>query len=247
MPPPAVSVLTALRPRPGTRLPEIHAALSASSLDWEWLIQVDDVSTPALPDAVADDARVRVEANGAHLGIALTRNRALARTRAPLLLNADSDDVPVAGFLDRLATAFDDPEVGLSFGAHEEHWPDGGVHRPDIRFAPGRLAPGTIAAIWRDEEWVPMHLAGAMWRTSAVVAAGGWMALAGGSDIGLLLGVDAGWASHYTPGIAFRHIHHGDQATASRAFQETFRTADLELLRARARALHGAADRSAAA
>jgi hypothetical protein len=79
-----------------------------------------------------------------------------------------------------------------------------------------------LAAIWPQEQWVPLHLAGAMWRTDAVLAAGGWSALRGGSDIGLLLGVDATWASVYLPGAIFTYHHHPSQATASSAWQAQF-------------------------
>ena len=63
---------------------------------------------------------------------------------------------------------------------------------------------------------MPMHLAGAMWRTDAVLAVGGWTATVGGSDIGLMLGVDADWASVYVPVRTFTYHHHATQATASR-------------------------------
>lgn len=51
-----------------------------------------------------------------------------------------------------------------------------------MRFAPGRVAPGTLSRIWGEERWVPMHLAGAMWRTDASLAAGGWTATVGGTS-----------------------------------------------------------------
>ena len=80
---PEVSVLTALAPRPHNRLGEIHAALDAAERDWEWVVQVDGAEDPELPDALLADPRVRVERNGQPLGIALTRNRGLARVTAP--------------------------------------------------------------------------------------------------------------------------------------------------------------------
>lgn len=239
---PAVAVVTALAPRPDNRLAEIHAALDAAARDWEWVVQVDGPAgaDPGIPVVVADDPRVRVSANGEQLGAALTRNRALARVDAPLLLNADSDDVPVPGALDRLAAALDEvPDAGLAFGDWVEHWPDGGRWTPDLRFTAGRVAPGTIAGIWLEEGWMPMHLAGALWRTEAVLAAGGWMAVTGAADVGLLLAVDAGWASVYVPGATFAYHHHGAQSTAAARWHELF-DLDRRLLERRARALgHG--------
>jgi glycosyltransferase involved in cell wall biosynthesis len=235
---PDVSIITALAARPSNRLEDIHRALDAAQADWEWLVQVDG-EAPAidpLPASMRADPRVRVQANGRQDGIAVTRNRALARARSPLLLNADSDDVPVAGGLDRLAAAFADPRVGMAFGDWVEHWPDGGRWQPPARFMAGRQPAGTIATIWAAERWVPLHLAGAMWRTTAVLAAGGWTALAGGSDIGLMLGVDASWASFYTPGKTFTYHHHEHQVTAGDRWRELFEQ-DTDLLAARAHAL----------
>ncbi|WP_354701557.1 hypothetical protein DSM112329_01876 [Paraconexibacter sp. AEG42_29] len=239
---PDVSVLTATAPRPQNRLAEIHAALGASRLDWEWLLQIDgpDDARLALPDAVRADPRVRIQAGARRDGIAVTRNRALARATAPLVLNADSDDVPIAGAMDRLAPAFADPDVAMAFGDWVERWPDGTDWRPEPRFAPGRQEAGAIASIWAAERWVPMHLAGAMWRTVAVREAGGWTALAGGSDIGLMLGVDARHASSYVATPTFVYYHHEHQVTAHDQWRDLF-ALDMEFLAARARALGFAA------
>jgi glycosyltransferase involved in cell wall biosynthesis len=232
----SVAIITALAPRPGHRLVETHLALDASRIDYEWLIQVDDEAAGDLPVMLLTDPRVRIEANGQRVGIAATRNRALARADAPLVLNADSDDVPVPGAIERLAIAFEDPSVGLAFGDWIEHWPDRDQWIPTPRFTPGWLAPGTLSRIWYDEHWVPFHLAGAMWRTDAVLAAGGWSALLGGSDIGLLLGVDSVWASAYVPGATFIYHHHASQATASDAWRVQFEQ-DMHFLRRRYEAL----------
>jgi cellulose synthase/poly-beta-1,6-N-acetylglucosamine synthase-like glycosyltransferase len=231
-----VSVITAVAERPRHRLAEIHTVLSADSASWEWLIQLDGERGAELPAEIVSDPRVRVEGNGRQLGIAGTRNRALSRSAAPLLLNVDSDDVPTTAALAELPQSFEDPGVGLAFGDWVEHWPDRDPWTPEVRFAPGRLAPGTLSRIWAAERWVPLHLAGAMWRTDAVLAAGGWSATLGGADIGLLLGVDADWASYYVPVTTFIYHHHGDQVTASEEYQSQF-DFDLRFLERRQQAL----------
>ncbi len=239
---PDVSVITAVAARPANRLEDTYRALDAAEADWEWLVQIDGAAAPVdpVPPLLRADPRVRVQANGRQDGIAVTRNRALARARSPLLLNADSDDVPVPGALDRLIVAFGDDRVGLAFGDWVEHWPDGGRWQPIARFAPGPHPRGAIATIWAAERWVPLHLAGAMWRTTAVLAAGGWTALAGGSDIGLMLGVDAVWGSFYVAGPTFVYHHHEHQVTAGQRWRELF-DQDMDLLAARAEALGFAA------
>jgi hypothetical protein len=240
---PAVSIITPLAGGSEHRLLETYQVLLGAQTAWEWLIQVDgparDGSLGAgrsVADALLSDERVLVEINGLALGIAATRNRALARASAPLLLNADSDDVPTAAALDRLAPAFADPSVGLGFGDWIEHWPDREPWIPTPRFPPGRLEAGTLSRIWSVERWVPLHLAGAMWRTDAVLAAGGWSATVGGSDIGLMLGIDASWASVYVPVMTFTYYHRPGQVTASREWQSQFER-DMKFLERRQRAL----------
>jgi cellulose synthase/poly-beta-1,6-N-acetylglucosamine synthase-like glycosyltransferase len=233
---PTVSIITALAGRAGHRLSEIHDVLAQSRADWEWLIQLDDAAPIEVPESVQSDARVVVEQNGRALGIAATRNRAVARAAAPLLLNADSDDVPTVAALDGLGPAFDDPSVGLAFGDWIERWPDREPWTPSVRFDPGRLDPGTLSRVWAAERWVPLHLAGAMWRTDAVLAAGGWSATVGGSDIGLMLGVDASWASVYVPLTTFTYYHHARQVTASLEWRAQFER-DMRFLERRWRAL----------
>ena len=236
MPTPSISIVTALANRSGHRLQEIHSALGSAGTPWEWLIQLDGDTPGDLPPEIAADRRVVAQANGRQLGIAATRNRALARSTAPLMLNADSDDVPTPAAIDALAPAFEDPTVGVAFGDWIEHWLDRDPWTPEPRFAPGRLLPGTLSAIWGEERWVPLHLAGAMWRTDAVLAAGGWTATVGGSDIGLMLGVDAVWASVYVPVMTFTYHHHATQATASGDWQSQF-DRDVRFLERRRQAL----------
>jgi hypothetical protein len=233
---PEASVITAVAERPDHRLNEIHAVLAAAPVGWEWLIQLDGERGTSPPEAVLADPRTRLERNGRQLGIAATRNRALSRAAAPLLLNVDSDDVPTGAALTDLPPAFADPAVGLAFGDWVEHWPDRDPWTPTVRFDPGRLKPGTLSSIWAAERWVPLHLAGAMWRTDAVLAAGGWTATVGGADIGLLLGVDAAWASCYVPATTFIYHHHGGQVTASDEWRAQFEL-DLRFLERRQQAL----------
>ncbi len=238
-------MITALAARREHRLSEIHAVLAAAPVSWEWLIQLDGERAAEPPAAVLADPRTRLERNGRQLGIATTRNRALSRASAPLLLNVDSDDVPTPAALTELPPAFDDPQVGLAFGDWVEHWPDRDPWTPDLRFDPGRLEPGTLSSIWAAERWVPLHLAGVMWRTEAVLAAGGWSATVGGADIGLMLGVDAGWASFYVPATTFIYHHHGEQVTASDEYRAQFEL-DMRFLERRRQALYRLSQRSPA-
>lgn len=91
------------------------------------------------------------------------------------------------GALDALHEPFADPRVGLSFGGWVEHRPDGKDLAPSDPVRDGPSRTRTLGRIWEDERWMPIHLAGAMTRTSAVLAEGGSSTLVGGSDIGLML------------------------------------------------------------
>jgi hypothetical protein len=84
-----------------------------------------------------------------------------------------------------------------------------------------------------------------MWRTDAVLAAGGWSATVGGSDIGLMLGVDASWASVYVPHTTFAYHHHARQVTASSDWQSQF-DRDIRFLERRRRALESIRSSTAA-
>ncbi|HSH21495.1 MAG TPA: glycosyltransferase [Candidatus Caenarcaniphilales bacterium] len=77
-----VSVLTPVH-RPVARwLLQLHASLDAQhGVEWEWIVQVDgDASLrDEIPEAIREDHRVAVEANGRWLGQSITRNRAVLR------------------------------------------------------------------------------------------------------------------------------------------------------------------------
>ena len=240
---PALSVITALAARREHRLSEIHAVLAASRVSWEWLIQLDGERGTELPAEVLADPRTRVERNGRQLGIATTRNRALSRAAAPLLLNVDSDDVPTGARCPSCRPRSMTRRSGSRSATGSSTGPTAIRGLRKCASIPVGWSPARCRASGRRSGWVPLHLAGAMWRTDAVLAAGGWSATVGGADIGLLLGVDAGWASVYVPVTTFTYHHHGEQVTASDEYRAQFEL-DMRFLERRQQALDRLSRRS---
>ena len=95
VPPPAISVLTAVR----NGLPHLAAAIASireqSLPDWEWIL-VDDGSTDStgalLADQAREDPRLRVLTVRAE-GLVPALNRGLEAARAPIVARMDADDV----------------------------------------------------------------------------------------------------------------------------------------------------------
>jgi UDP-sulfoquinovose synthase len=192
--PSRVSVLTPVH-RPVPRyLEELHASLDAQhGVDWEWLIQVDGDASIAqeIPQAIRDDARVSLEANGAWFGQAVTRNLALVRARHPLLQTVDADDLLLPGALAASAAALEaEPDAALAFGRTFELATDGRHIDGKNLYPPGRIEPGVLARDWEARGGsCSIVVASAMWRTAAIDAHGGWPATVAGTDVLLLLAV----------------------------------------------------------
>jgi hypothetical protein len=76
---------------------------------------------------------------------------------------------------------------------------NGELHDEESLVAAGVLPRNSLVRAWRSEPGdyrVPVHPAGVMWRRSLLLAVGGWLALYGMEDTGLLMA-----ASAAAPGI----------------------------------------------
>jgi len=93
---PAVVVVMPVRDAAEFLRPALDSMLAQTFTDFE-LMAVDDASSDATPDILADyaarDGRVRVLRNETPLGCAGACNRAIAASRAPLIARMDADDV----------------------------------------------------------------------------------------------------------------------------------------------------------
>ena len=187
-----VSVLTA-----GGRLTTNHliaayeSLLGQTGVAWEWTIQIDG-DRRQLPTALVRDPRICVAANGSHLGIAITRNRALMRCRAEYVQNLDDDDVLAPGALVALSAALDaHPDCAFAFGDGYDT-DEQGAPRTYWSAPHGVLEPGELFDRWMCEGWrtfttPPLAPAGIMWRRTVLFAEGGWRAMSGSEDTALVM------------------------------------------------------------
>jgi glycosyltransferase involved in cell wall biosynthesis len=118
---PEISVCVPVR-NAGRHLAEAVASALAQDTDVEVLLH-DDASSDGCVERLGpalDDARVRVERSHRRLGVALARNRLVARARAPFVAFLDADDALLPGALARTRDALGArPRAVLAHGAFE--------------------------------------------------------------------------------------------------------------------------------
>jgi glycosyltransferase involved in cell wall biosynthesis len=219
-------VLTAAYRLDPAHLHAAHASLlTQRAVEWEWVIQVDGPARH-LPAQIAGDPRVRVAANGAHYGDAITRNRALMRCRGDYVQNLDDDDVLAPNALSALRGALDQrPDCAFAFG-NGCNTDERGAALVNWRAPGGRLGPGELFDLWMDQGWrdtsfPPLAPGGVMWRRTILFAEGGWRALTGCSDTALVMSAAEKYASFGVdvPTILVRE--HAARSTRSRELRTT--------------------------
>lgn len=211
--------------------------------DWWWLVQVDGPCGAVLDALVAcgaaADSRVEIAVNGTGEGPAVTRNVALGRATAPLVQNVDADDElePDALALLHEVLALEE-SAGFAVGHARDLLPDGELRDHPLPLDAGAIPRGTLLDAWTKggAHRVPVHPAGVMWRRSLLLALGGWSALYGMEDTGLLMA-----ASAVAPGVlvdapTLRYRRHPDQGS-SRAGDFAGRRFQVALVRQRAEML----------
>ncbi|MFF1359907.1 glycosyltransferase family 2 protein [Streptomyces sp. NPDC058297] len=218
-----VSVVTAVHAPHAPFLTDAWASLREQDHgDWEWLVQVDGPH-PAVTAALekcgaAGDPRVRVAVNGTAEGPAVTRNIALGRSRAPFVQNVDADDALEPGALTALtAVLAADPDVGFAVGRARDLLPSGELRDHVLPLDPGPLPRGSLAARWQTAPGsyrLPVHPAGVLWRRSLLLAVGGWSALRGMEDTGLLMAASAAAPGVLVDADTLRYRKHPGQGSA---------------------------------
>lgn len=174
--------------------------------DWEWIVQEDGRTGVAEKILPADDPRLRFQ-QGRHNGVAITRNLGLSRAAGPLIKNLDQDDVLTPGALARDVAALQDPAIGWTTSRALDLLPDGTTVGFDDELPPGALHHPTVVEHWRTHDYrLPVHPTTLCIRRSLAVALGGWMAVPGSDDTGLLIAaatVATGWFTG-EPGLLYR-------------------------------------------
>ncbi|MEU6642826.1 glycosyltransferase family 2 protein [Saccharomonospora sp. NPDC046836] len=196
-----VDVVTAVHAPYAAFLPAAYSSLrSQTHSQWRWLVQIDGVNDSAVRTALAvtgalDDERVLVAGNRAMAGPAITRNIALARSGAPCLQNLDADDQLEPDALRLLVSALrEHPPAGFAVGHARDLLPDGTLREHPLPLEPGVQPRGALSETWLTDprrDRLPVHPAGVLWRRELVVELGGWTALLGMEDTGLLMAASA--------------------------------------------------------
>lgn len=214
-----ISVITPTHRPDAPYLRDAYESLVAQDgVDWEWLVQFDGDDWTA-PQWLLEDARVRLESNGKHLGIAMTRNRALMRSHGDLIQTLDADDALLPEALSVLAAAVRSGNVAYAVGTvvllidgkpSAATDPFGRPKLPALPF--GEIPTGVLSQYWLRHDRMPFAMNGAMWRRDVVLAYGGWSAIQTSEDVALMLPVSEDYAGVYLDHTTFVYRQH-DEST----------------------------------
>jgi glycosyltransferase involved in cell wall biosynthesis len=241
-----ISVITAVYdPEPGHLL-EAYRSLASQELPdgwaWEWLVQ-EDGRTGVARDVLPPDERV-VHGSGRKGGVAITRNLALSRARGELVKNLDQDDVLTPGVLARDVAAIGSG-VQWTTSRALDLMPDGSLVEFDGDLAGGRLEPGVVLDHWRRNDFrLPVHPTTMCLRRDLAVLLGGWMAVPGSDDTGLLIAASVLTAGFFESAVGLHYRKWPGQGSASgSAHYETVEwNARMKLINERAEALQSMVD-----
>jgi Glycosyl transferase family 2 len=237
-----LSIVTAVYNPVGEYLLAAYESLRDQSLpagwEWEWLVQEDGESGTARR-ILPHDGRTSHGSNR-HLGVALTRNLALARGNGPLIKNLDQDDVLADGVLMRDIDALDrHPEISWTTSRVLDLLPDGSTVGFEGDPPGGPIEPGTVYEYWRTHDYrASVHPTTLCIRRELAVALGGWMAIPGSDDTGLLIAASVVAKGYFHPQVGLLYRKWPGQASASTAHSAPLeRSLRMSLIDARARAL----------
>lgn len=181
---------------------------------WEWLVQ-EDGRTGIARDILPTDDRV-VFGDGRPNGVAITRNLALARARGDLVKNLDQDDVLTPGVLARDIEVCADPQIGWTTSRVLDLMPDGSTVGFDNDPPAGPLTGTVVVDHWRAHNYrLPVHPTTICIRRSLAVALGGWMAVPGSDDTGLLIAASVVSTGYFREEVGLLYRKWPGQASAS--------------------------------
>ena len=220
---PRIAVLTAVHPSSIRYLRDAAQSVARlQGVDAEWLVQVDGTEADADEvRALLSGLEADIQANGRHLGTAITRNRALGRANAPLAATLDADDLLEPRGLRALADALQtNPGAAFAFGRGIDFFPDGHSELA-TRSSPyplGAVPRRAIEDHWLRTGWDGIFFASICWRTEVLFEIGGWSALPGMEDTDLALDASHRFSAYHVPELVLRYRVHADQTTLSRAY-----------------------------
>jgi glycosyltransferase involved in cell wall biosynthesis len=219
-----ISVITPVYEPVAEHLLAAYESLAAQELpygwSWEWLVQ-EDGRTGVAASILPEDSRI-VFGTGRHSGVAITRNMALAVARGDLIKNLDQDDVLTDGVLARdINILSTEPDIHWTTSRVLDLLPDGSTVGFDSDPPGGSLAPGLVAEHWRSHEYrAPVHPTTICIRKGLAVALGGWMAVPGSDDTGLLISASAVATGYFHAEVGLLYRKWPGQASAQPAHTE---------------------------
>jgi glycosyltransferase involved in cell wall biosynthesis len=187
-------------------------ALQRLPAGWEleWVVQEDG----AEPELAGVASTARYQANQARLGIAVTRNLALARVSGELVHVLDSDDVLLPGALGTALAAFQRyPQIHWVAAQADDLMPDGSRIPYPLAFPAGPVAPGALNVFTEEHGEPPVSCAGLTMRTATVRALGGWAANPCSEDVALLAAVAELTPGYITPEVTWLIRQHDGRTT----------------------------------
>lgn len=206
--------------------------------EWEWIVQEDGTSKIA-EEILPKDDRIRF-GYGRHGGVAITRNLALSQCKGELVKNLDQDDVLCAGVLERDSTVLSKHgDVAWTTSRVLDLLPDGSTIGFDNDPPEGKLEPGTVVDHWRSHNYrLPVHPTTICIRRRLAVALGGWMAVPGSDDTGLLTAASVVSAGYFHGEVGLLYRKWPGQGSAQAAHTESVEwTNRMSLIDERARYL----------
>lgn len=212
----------------------------------EWLIQ-EDGQTGAAEAIVPTDNRVRF-GSGRHGGVAITRNLALSRARGRLVKNLDQDDILTPGVITRDIEAMASPDIGWTTSRVLDLLPDGSTESFPGDPEPGRLQPGWVRDQWEQRSFrLPVHPTTMCILRTLAVQLGGWMAVPGSDDTGLLIAASMVSVGYFEGEVGALYRKWPGQSSASLAHVESVEwNARMKLINERALSLGSYFDRRTA-
>ncbi|NUT53206.1 MAG: glycosyltransferase [Saccharothrix sp.] len=234
---PTVSVITAAYGPSAHHLAETAHSVRAQRLPpgWslEWLVQ-EDGDDPVLADTLPSHAHYA--RNGTRLGIAATRNLALARATGALVQNLDHDDVLLPHALATLIARFEQHPIHWAVGAADDLLEDGSRRSWDSALPFGLVPAGRVNQ-WAERHggnW-PVHGGGLMMRTDTLRAIGGWTGIPVDDDLAALAAISEladGWNDRAVTWLYRKHRAQTTQNSLYPGLEDTGRRIALQRAKA---------------
>lgn len=215
---PLVSIITAAHVNSAEFIDATIASVGEQVLppgwELEWIVQ-EDGAAPAFADRFAEVEGVQFAANTAQLGVASTRNLALARAAGDLVQVLDSDDLLLPDALATLIPRFADPSIHWAVGQADDLMPDGARKAWAGEVVPFGVIPAGSMNAWATDHggnW-PIHCAGLMLRATSLRAVGGWAGTPYDDDIVMFAALSDLADGYQEEAVTWLYRQHAGQLT----------------------------------